>query len=145
MIISTTFNNKEASDLIDSVLGNSFSFYKTFKMGGKGSKRMLIEDTSENIRFLLNKVSDVNYSNIELRPNGIIVMINKGLQNFQWIIPYAQLVVYKTDRLSIHAQGKFISFKNNVAYKENKKFIDKMTQFKADYQEKYSMPIRGKT
>ena len=145
MIIPTTFNNKETSDLIDNVLGNSFSFYKTFKMGGKGSKRMLIEDTSENIRFLLNKVSDVNYSNIELRPNGIIVMINKGLQNFQWIIPYAQLVIYKTDRLSIHAQGKFISFINNVAYKENKKFIDKMTQFKAHYQEKYSMPIRGKT
>ena len=89
----------------------------------------------------MNKVSDINYANIELRPAGIIVLLNKGLENYSRIIPYRQLVLYKTDRLSIHAQGKYISFKNNKPYKENKKFIAKMMDLKAEDQDKYSMPI----
>ena len=43
---------------------------------------MIIDEVSNNFSSLLNKVSDLNYGNIELRPNGILVMINKGLENF---------------------------------------------------------------
>ena len=109
-------------------------------MGGIGSKRMIIEETSHNLSNHLNKVSDVNYANIELRPGGIIVLLNKGLNNYNWVIPYRQLVIYKTNRLTIHAQGKYISFKNNKLFKENKKFIDKMIDLKVTDQEKYITP-----
>jgi hypothetical protein len=93
-----------------------------------------------NIVDYTNKISDVNYANIELRPEGIIVLLNKGLNNYNWVIPFRQLVIYKTDRLSIHAQGKYICFKNNMLYKENKKFIAKMIDLKTTHQEKYSSP-----
>ena len=106
-------------------------------MGGVGSKRMIIEETSQNFHQYINKISDINYANIELRPEGIIVLLNKGLHNYNWIIPYRQLVIYKTDRLSIHAQGKYICFKNNILFKENKKFISKMINLRAVNQEKY--------
>ena len=118
MIFTTTHTNKEAKNLTNDLLGFPFTFYQSFKMGGIGSKRMIIEETSQNLSNYLNKVSDVNYANIELRPGGIIVLLNKGLNNYSWVIPYRQLVIYKTNRLTIHAQGKYISFKNNKLFKE---------------------------
>ena len=140
MIFSTTHTNKEAKELTNYLLGLPFSFYQSLKMGGIGSKRMIIEETSQNIVDYTNKISDVNYANIELRPEGIIVLLNKGLNNYNWVIPFRQLVIYKTDRLSIHAEGKYICFKNNMLYKENKKFIAKMIDLKTTHQEKYSSP-----
>tara|TARA_B110000046_G_scaffold146895_1_gene154390 strand:- start:953 stop:1384 length:432 start_codon:yes stop_codon:yes gene_type:complete len=140
MIFSTTHTNKEAKELTNDLLGLPFSFYQSLKMGGIGSKRMIIEETSQNIVDYTNKISDVNYANIELRPEGIIVLLNKGLNNYNWVIPFRQLVIYKTDRLSIHAEGKYICFKNNMLYKENKKFIAKMIDLKTTHQEKYSSP-----
>ena len=140
MIFSTTHTNKEAKELTNDLLGIPFSLYQSLKMGGIGSKRMIIEETSQNIVDYTNKISDVNYANIELRPEGIIVLLNKGLNNYNWVIPFRQLVIYKTDRLSIHAQGKYICFKNNLLYKENKKFIAKMIDLKTTHQEKYSSP-----
>lgn len=143
MILLSTYITKDNKELIDDIVGKPFTLYQAFKMGGIGSKRMSIDKTSENIEHLLNDVSDINYSNIELRPNGIIVMVNRGLDSYHWVIPYRQLVIYKTNKLSIHAQGKFITFKNNKSYKENRKFIDKMIELKSDNQHKYSMPIYG--
>ena len=143
MILRSTHITKDSKELIDDIVGKPFTLYQAFKMGGIGSKRMSIDKTSENIHFVLNNVSDINYSNIELRPDGIIIMINRGLDSYHWVVPYRQLVIYKTKKLSIHAQGKFITFKNNRSYKENKKFIDKMIELKSDNQKKYSMPIYG--
>jgi hypothetical protein len=101
---------------------------------------MIIEEVSENFNNLLNTVSDLNYGNIELRPNGILVMINKGLENFTWAIPYRKLVLYKTYGLSIHADGKFIRFRENQTYKENKVFFKKMMRLKAENYENYAIP-----
>lgn len=101
---------------------------------------MIVEEVSQNFNSLLNKVSDLNYGNIELRPNGILVRITKGLENYTWAIPYRKLVIYKSYGLSIHADGKFIRFKNNRTLKENKSFIKKMTRLKVESQEKFSFP-----
>ena len=141
MIFNTTHNNKEAKDMTNDLVGLPFSFLQSLKMRGIGSKRMMIEETSQNFFQYINKISDINYANIELRPNGIIVLLNKGLHNFNWIIPYRQLVIYKTDRLSIHAQGSYICFKNNKLYKENRKFITKMITLRAINQEKHLNPV----
>ena len=139
MIFNTTHTSREIKELINDVLGTPFSFFQALKMGGIGSKRMIIEEVSSNIDSLINKISDLNYGNIELRPNGILVMINKGLQNYTWVIPYRQLVIYKTYGLSIHAQGKFIRFRNDKLYKENRSFFKKMIRLKVENQEKFSI------
>ena len=140
MIFNTTYTNTETKELINDLLGHPFSFIQSIKMGGIGSKRMIIEEVSENFNNLLNTVSDLNYGNIELRPNGILVMINKGLENFTWAIPYRKLVLYKTYGLSIHADGKFIRFRENQTYKENKVFFKKMMRLKAENYENYVIP-----
>jgi hypothetical protein len=109
-------------------------------MKGIGSKRMIIEDVSPNMKAMMNKVSDINYANIELRPKGILVMINQGLKNFTWIIPFYQLVIYKTNGSSIHAQGRFVRFRNSKTFRENKKFFDKLLDQKVKYDMEYTMP-----
>ena len=140
MLFNTTHTNNESKELINDCLGRPFSFFQSLKMGGIGSKRMIIDEVSNNLDKLVNKISDINYGNIELRPNGILVMINKGLENYTWVIPYRQLVIYKTYGLSIHAEGKFIRFENNKMFRENKNFFKKMIRLKVENQESFIIP-----
>ncbi len=137
MILETTYSSKENKKTISSLVGKPFSFYQALKMNGIGSKRMIINDVSPNLRKYLNVVSDLNYGSIELRPRGILLTINKGLRNFTWIIPYYQFYMYKTNGVSIHAQGKFVHFKNNRTHKENRSFFTKLTLLKAAYDERF--------
>ena len=138
MILNTTHYNKEHKQLLIDVVGKPFTFLESLKMKGIGSKRMIINDVSPNLKSYMNTVSDVNYANIELRKSGILLFINKGLQNFTWAIPYYQLVMYKTNGASIHAQGKFVQFKNSITFKENKTFFEKMLDEKIKYDEQYN-------
>ena len=111
MILNTTHTNTEHKQIIADLVGSSFSLVQKLKMNGIGSKRMIIDKVSPNMQSMMNLVSDINYGNIELRPKGILVRINKGLNNFTWIIPYYHLVIYKIIGSSIHAQGKFVHFR----------------------------------
>lgn len=133
MLLETTYHNKKDVLLINEMVGKPFTFWQVLKHRGIGSKRMMVASVSENMNNYINKVADITYANIELRPSGILVLINKGLKNFTWVIPYYQLAVYKTDSLSIHAQGKFIRFRNNRLYRENKNFIAKLLTFRVDF------------
>lgn len=137
MLLNTTYESKENKLLINDLVGKPFSLLQTMKMNGKGSKRMIVEEVSPNMNSLINSVSDINYANIELRPKGILVFINKGLKNFTWVIPYYHLVLYKVNGSSIHAQGRFIHFKNNKTFKDNKAFFDKLMDHKIKYDMQY--------
>ena len=140
MIINTTHHNTEHKKIIADLIGSSFTLVQKLKLGGIGSKRMIIDDVSPNMKSMMNTVSDINYANIELRPKGILVMINQGLKNFTWIIPYYQLVIYKTNGACIHAQGKFVRFRNSKTFKENKSFFNKLLDKKVEYDTQYTMP-----
>ncbi|MFH6769494.1 hypothetical protein V8G56_12150 [Gaetbulibacter aquiaggeris] len=137
MILDTTYSNKSNDQLINDLVGKSYSFLESFKMKGVGSKRMIIDDASPNFKNYLNATEDVTYANLELRPNGLLVRINKGLKNYTWVVPFYHLVIYKTNGSSIHAQGKFIHFKNNITFKENKSFFDKLLSSKVTFEKQY--------
>ncbi|NNF22989.1 MAG: hypothetical protein HKN67_13705 [Saprospiraceae bacterium] len=137
MIVETTYDNKEDKALITDMVGKPFSLLQSIKMNGVGSKRLIVDEVSPNMGLLINTVSDINYANIELRPKGILIRINKGLRNFAWVIPYYHLVIYKVNGSSIHAQGRFIHFKNNKTFKENKRFFDKLMDQKIRYDMQY--------
>lgn len=140
MILNTTHYNFDHKHIIADLVGGSFSLVQKLKMKGIGSKRMIIDEVSPNMQTMMNRVSDINYANIELRPKGVLVMINQGLKNFTWIIPYYQLVIYKVNGSSLHAQGRFIHFRNSKTFKENKKFFDKLLDEKVKYDMQYAIP-----
>lgn len=137
MIFNTTLKNKDATATMNDLLRKPYSFVKAIKLGGVGSKRMIIDAVSPGFLKLINAVSDINYGNIELRQKGIVIHINKGLKNFSWAIPYYQLHTYKTEGFSIHAQGNFVRFKSNKLLKENKNFIDKIINCKIENNKQY--------
>lgn len=137
VILDTTYNDKSNDQLINDLVGKPFSLIEAFKIKGIGSKRMIIDEASPNFKPYLNTISDSNYANLELRPNGILVRINKGLQNFTWVIPYYHLVLYKVNGSSIHAQGKYVHFRNNKTFKENKSFFDKLLNIKVAFDSQF--------
>jgi len=136
-VFDATLKNKDATATMNDLLGKPYSFVKAIKLGGVGSKRMIIDAVSPGFLKLINAVSDINYGNIELREKGIVIHINKGLKNFSWAIPYYQLHTYKTEGFSIHAQGNFVRFKNTKLLKENKNFIDKIINCKIENNKQY--------
>lgn len=138
MILDSTYNNKKHKPLLEDMVGKPFTFLESFKMKGVGSKRMIIAEVSPNLASYMNLVSDVNYANIELRKKGILIYINKGLKTYTWAIPYYHLVMYRTNGISVHAQGSFIHFKNNKTFKENKKFFEKMMDEKIKHDAQYN-------
>jgi len=123
LVLDTTYYNKEHKQILDNFVGKSYTFFEAIKRRGIGSKRMIVDKVSPNLNSVLNTVSDINYANIEMRKKGILIHITKGHQNYTWAIPYYHLVFYKTDGMSIHAQGKFIHFKKSKSFFENKKFL----------------------
>ncbi|WP_025741612.1 hypothetical protein [Aquimarina pacifica] len=137
MVLETTYANKKNRKLINNLVGSPFTFIQILRLKGIGSKRMIIDDVSPNLKIILNDVSDLNYGNIELRPKGILVAINKGLRNFTWVIPYYQLYVYKTIGMSIHGQGRFVNFRNSKTQKENASFFDKLQRLKIEYDQNH--------
>ena len=137
MIYNTTYNNKEAQRIFNDLLSKPYSFFEAIKMGGVGSKRMMIDEVSPGFLKYMNTVSDINYGNIELREKGLLIHINKGLENFSWAVPFYQLNTYKTNGYSIHAHGNFVRFKNNKLLKENKKFINKIMSLKIENDKQY--------
>ena len=133
MIYNTTYTNEDF--LIDSnlQLGKPFALLERVKMKGIGSKRFIIADVSEKLSSKEKQFSELSYGNIELRPKGIILHFNSRLSRFSWCIPYYKLVVYNASVFSIHAEGSFIKFRKDKNYIANKKFINKMIDYKNEF------------
>jgi len=143
LLYNTTHTNKETVRAIDQMVGKPYGFFESLKLKGTGSKRMIVDEVSPNLKSVINVVDDINYENIELRPQGILIHFTKGHKNFTWAIPYYQLVIYKINGSSIHAQGKFVHFRNNKTFKENKKFFDKLLDIKVKFDEQYNFTSIG--
>ena len=141
LVLDTTYYNKEHKKSLDNFVGKPYTLFETLKRNGVGSKRMIVENVSPNLNVILNKISDINYANIEMRKKGILIHITKGHKNYTWAIPFYHLVIYKTDGMSIHAQGKFIHFKKSKNFYENKSFLSTLLYEKIQYDEQYKLPV----
>lgn len=130
MLLNTTYSNEEHDAIIHEMVGRPFSLLKKIEMSGTGSGRMVIDEVSPKLERTLRNGSDLNYGTIELRPSGVLVRITRRLDNFTWIIPYYQLAVFKSNGLSIHAQGEFVHFRQDRFLEGNKDFLKKMQQMK---------------
>ena len=127
MIFNTTHTNEDYTIQSNALLGKLFSLLEKIKLKGVGSGRLIIAELSEKLKSNQKQFNELDYANIELRPNGILIHFTNRLARFSWCIPYYKLVVYNSSVFSIHAEGSFIKFKKNKNYLENKKFINKMT------------------
>ena len=132
-LYNITYKNKETEKEINVEMGKPFGLIEKLKLGGIGSRRMIIENFSEDIKNLTLKVSGIQYANIELRPNGIIVHINQGIYTHAWTIPYFRFSVFNGDFFTIHGGGSHIQFNKEKSWKDNKEFLQKIVKLKSEF------------
>jgi hypothetical protein len=133
MVFNTTHTNKEYIKESKEEVGKAFSFFEKIKMGGVDSGKLVVQEISSKLYPENSLSSAINYTNIELRPKGVIVHFTNGLNQYSWVIPYYRLVIYNIQSFTIHANGHFIKCKKNKDYQDNKKFLNKMIDLKNDF------------
>ena len=133
MIYNSTYNDIEKEIETNNLVGKKYNLIKSIRLGGIGSKRLIVEDLGVNFKKLIQQKTDLIYSNVELRDKGIIVYVIDGQKRFTWVIPYYKLVIYKTPTFSIHSDGNFIRYSNKLNHKQNLLFFKKILDHKYNF------------
>lgn len=132
MLLNVSYNDSEITRKIDKQVGKPFTLKQRFEMGGIGSPKLIITDTSVEIRNLLILDNNRNTCNVEMRPNGIIVRFRSLLETYALVIPYYKLTLYKGDSsiYTIHKDHYFIKVASDT--KAVQKFFKKILEYRAD-------------
>ena len=133
MIYNSTYTDIEKDIETETLVGKKYNLIKTIRLGGIGSKRLIVDELGVNFKKLIQQKNDIIYSNIELRKKGIIVYIVDGQKRFTWVIPFYKLVIYKTPSFSIHSEGNFIRYSNKLNHKQNLIFFKKIVDHKFNF------------
>jgi len=122
LLYNVTYHEAKIEREINELVGKPFSTMERIKMNGIGSGRLVIKEASEEILELINKSVDTAYTNIELRPKGVIVGIKSIHETYLWVIPYYLLTMYKNDgHISVYDS----KLKMNLSYDKDGKSIMK--------------------
>lgn len=131
VLVNTSYNDKKINQEIDTLVGAPFGFFERIKIGGVGSPQMRIRTASKEILSLLNKNTNRDIANIELRPKGIIVRFHSRLENYALVIPYFKLNLFKgeKDSSAVFCDQHKITFE--IYNKEVSNFIKRLLSEKA--------------
>ena len=139
MVKNLSYNSKKIKTLLAEVVGRPLSLNERFKLRGIGSNKLVITDASKEIVELLRLDNNINYCNIEIRKNGIIIRFRSLLETYGLIIPFYKLVIYK-------GESKIYSFYKDRHYikcfvdNENSTFfIKKVVRLKTVYLKKMGL------
>ena len=132
MLVNVSYNNKEITKKVDDAVGKPFPLKERFSMGGIGSPKLFITETSIEIRNLLILDNNVNSCNIELRPKGIIVRFPSLLETYALVIPYYKLTIYKGDLALYTVFNDHYFIKVRADTKAIQKFFKKILNLKID-------------
>ena len=131
MLLQTSYYNKETEASINSKVGKPFGIWQTFKMSGKGSQRFNIIEANQELNELLLQQNSVPQTNIELRPDGIILWFRVKIDNWVLVLPYYQLsIITNQNELVLHAGEWRIKLLPAHNLPLNLKFISKLLEIK---------------
>ena len=139
MLRNVSYKNEKQELEINELVGKPFGLFKRIKEGGVGSGNLLITKADKVIENLLILDHNLNYCNIEMRPNGIIVYFRVLLETYALIIPYYKLVIFKVDaqEYTLNIDQKFVKIK--VKGKGNHGIFRKIMEQKAIDYDKYKI------
>ncbi len=132
MLLNVSYNNSEITRKVDNEVGKPFKLKERWAMGGIGSPKLFITETSIEIRNLLILDNNIDCCNIEMRPKGIIVRFRSLLETFALVIPFYKLTIYKGDFAiySIYRDNHFIKVKSDT--KAIQKYFRKILDYKVE-------------
>ena len=131
MLANVSYNNKKITAEVDSLVGKPFALKERWAMGGIGSPKLWITETSIEIRNLLILDNNLDSCNVEIRPKGIIVRFRSLLETFALVIPYYKLTLFKGDAFvySMYMDHHFIKVKADQP--NIQKFFKKVMEIKS--------------
>lgn len=134
MLANVTYNNPDITRKTDALVGRPYTLRQRWDLGGIGSPRLVIRESSPEIRNLLLLDNNRNTCNIELRPGGIIVGFRSLLESYALVIPYYKLGILKGDLgvYTLHMDHHFMRVEADT--KAAQKFFVKMLGIKAGQQ-----------
>ena len=132
MLLNVSYTDKNITRKVDEAVGKPLPLKERFVMGGIGSPKLHITETSVEIQNLLILDNNLNTCNIEIRPKGIIVRFRSLLETYGLIIPYYKLKLYKGESAihSIYMDHHFIKVKSDT--QAIQQFFKKLLDHKAD-------------
>lgn len=132
-IFNTTYNERKINEAIAKLMGQRIPFLQRFRMGGIGSRRMVIEAHSPFFDDYVDAKHYLTYANFGLRPNGLMVHIHKRLNSYVWAIPYEALNMVATEagHIKIEAEEVYLLFRDG--YKFNQDFMAKVLSLQTQY------------
>lgn len=132
MLLNVSYNRIEITEKIDREVGKPFTLKERWAMGGIGSPKLFITETSLEIRNLLILDNNLDCCNIELRPKGIIVGFRSLLESYALVIPFYKLSIYKGNLAvySIYRDHHFIKVRSDT--KAIQKFFKKILDYRTD-------------
>ncbi|MDO6807046.1 hypothetical protein Q4603_00425 [Zobellia galactanivorans] len=132
MLLNVSYTDKRITKKIDEAVGKPFTLKERWAMGGIGSPKLFITETSIGIRNLLILDNNLDQCNIELRPRGIILRFRSLLETYALVIPFYKLTLYKGDIgiYSIYRDHYYVKVKADI--KAIQKFFIKLQNYKAD-------------
>ena len=80
MITNLSYNRIKVKILLIKLVGRPLSFIERLKLRGIGSNKLVITDASPEIIDLLKLDNNVNYCNIEIRKNGVVIRFRSLLE-----------------------------------------------------------------
>lgn len=134
MLVNVSYHNPEIRRKIDALVGLPYLLRQRWKLGGIGSPRLIIRESSSEIRNLLLLDNNRNTCNIELRPGGIILGFRSLLESYALVIPYFKLSLLKGDLgvYTLHIDQHFVRVEADT--RAAQQFFVKMLRLKADWQ-----------
>lgn len=133
MLFKYSYYSKKTEEEIYKRVGKSIGFIDRIKMGGIGSQRLLVEEADSEITALLSEHNALPYTNIELRPKGIIIAFRIKLDNWVLVLPYRKLSILKNAKQLILHQDHWklkLAPVNNAGL--DLKFFQKLLKLKAE-------------
>ena len=139
MIKNLSYNSKKNKAVLFELVGRSLSLIERLKLRGIGSNKLVITDASKEIIELLRLDNNINYCNIEIRKNGIVIRFRSLLETYGLIMPYYKLVIYKGESkiYSFYKDQHYVKFLVNN--KNSTLFVKKVVRLKNEYQKKMGL------
>lgn len=78
--LNITYNDPKVKRQVESLCGKGFSLWEAIRMGGAGSPRMTLIDTSHGLLDPFDRVEDRRMCSIELRKGGLLLHCRSRLE-----------------------------------------------------------------
>lgn len=139
MLIDSTYLTREVKELLNEMVGPPVTLMERLSKGAIGSQRMIVDEYSEVFKPVFDRAPGLIYTNLELRPKGVLFHFNIKYTRYSWIIPFHKLVFISGDSITIHSgEDKLYIRKENST--TNQKFLRKLLDKKAAYLNETSGP-----